>query len=155
MELERLWSASSARVAKGGDSIKGIQGIYLAPNYNDSMKRRRSLAIVDEELARRPRMRSQTGGFGPSIKYVTLFLANFYPPPSCHTLSHISDPPPIFRRLSTNPRTKAPCTNSVSIVRGGFCPGVLSEGLFMSGRFCPGGFCPSPFCQNTSVTSES
>src|SRR6218665_1134221 len=28
--------------------------------------------------------------------------------------------------------------NSVSIVRGVFCPGVLSEGLFMSGRFCPG-----------------
>src|SRR6218665_32129 len=29
---------------------------------------------------------------GPSIKYVTLFLANFYPLP-CHTSSHIPGPP--------------------------------------------------------------
>src|SRR6218665_2416395 len=29
---------------------------------------------------------------GPSIKYVTLFLANFDPSP-CHTLSHIPGPP--------------------------------------------------------------
>src|SRR6218665_217034 len=36
-------------------------------------------------------------------------------------------------------RTKAPCINSVSIVRGGFCPGGLSRGL-LSGRFCPGWF---------------
>ena len=31
---------------------------------------------------------------GPSIKYITLFLANFDPPlPPCHTLSHIPGPP--------------------------------------------------------------
>ena len=30
---------------------------------------------------------------GPSIKYVTLFLANFDTPSPCHTLSHISEPP--------------------------------------------------------------
>ena len=77
---------------------------------------------------------------GPSIKYVTLFLANFYPPPPVtlrHTsrdppesTSHISDLPPISRRPSTkNPDKSPPCTNSVSIVRGGFCPGVLSGGL--------------------------
>jgi len=42
---------------------------------------------------------------GPSIKYVTLFLANFYPLPLSHfvphsgtpeSTSHISDPPPDF-----------------------------------------------------------
>src|SRR6218665_1972447 len=30
---------------------------------------------------------------GPSIKYVTLFLANFDPPTPCHTLLHIPGPP--------------------------------------------------------------
>ena len=88
---------------------------------------------------------------GPSVKYVTLFLANFYPLP-CHTLSHIPGPPestshisdPRFLvRLVQRNRTKAPCTNSLSIVRGGFCPGVLSGGL-LSGRFCPGWFLSVP-----------
>src|SRR6218665_2062439 len=65
-------------------------------------------------------------------------LGNFDPPSPCHTLSHIPRPPkvyvthlglpftPIFCRSSTKSLTKAPCTNSLSIVRGGFCPGVLS-----------------------------
>src|SRR6218665_2573500 len=82
------------------------------------------------------------------MKYVTLFLANFDLPSPCHTLSHIPDPhkstshisdSPIFSRPSTKTRTKAPCT----IVRGGFCQGVLSGGL-LSGRFCSGWFCPFP-----------
>src|SRR6218665_3006586 len=74
---------------------------------------------------------------GPSIKYITLFLANFDPPSPCHTLSHIprppkvrhtsrTTPPPNFSRISTKTLTKAPCTNSLSIVRGGFCPEFLS-----------------------------
>src|SRR6218665_2232559 len=77
---------------------------------------------------------------GPSIKYVTLFLANFYPPSPCHTSSHIPGPlrkyvthlgPPRFLEgLVQKTRRKALCTNSVSIVRGGFCP----EG-FVSGSF--------------------
>src|SRR6218665_2037418 len=68
---------------------------------------------------------------GPSIKYVMLFLVNFYPPPLCHTLSHIPGPPPKSTSHISDPpflvgliqktRTKAPCTNSFSIVRGGFC----------------------------------
>src|SRR6218665_750687 len=55
---------------------------------------------------------------GPSIKYITLFLANFDLPSPCHTLphipgppestSHISDPPPIFSRPSTNISDKSP-----------------------------------------------
>src|SRR6218665_1225392 len=90
---------------------------------------------------------------GPSIKYVTLFLANFDPPLPCHTLSHIPGPPRKYvTHLGFPPRflvglvqkswTKVPCTNSVSIVRGGFV------------RV---GFCPFPFCHNTctSVTTES
>src|SRR6218665_299071 len=78
-----------------------------------------------------------------------LFLANFYPLP-CHTLSHIPGPlptvrhtswtpSPIFRRASKKKPRKAPCTKFDSIVRGGFCRGVLSGGR-LSGRFCPGWF---------------
>src|SRR6218665_2979955 len=79
----------------------------------------------------------------PSIKYVTLFLANFDPSPVtlCHTsrdppkVRHTSrTPPPIFSRPSTKNRTKVPCTNSVSILHGGFC---LES-------FVRGGFCPFP-----------
>src|SRR6218665_2941364 len=64
-----------------------------------------------------------------------LFLANFDPPPLCHTLSHIPGPPrknvthlgpPLLVGLVQISRTKVPYTNSISIVRGGFCPGVLS-----------------------------
>src|SRR6218665_1680782 len=88
---------------------------------------------------------------GPSIKYVTLFLANIDrvdPLPPCHTLSHITGPRKV--RHTSHPRfllglvqktlTKGPCTNSLSIVRGDFCPGVLS----LSGRFCPGCFLSVP-----------
>ena len=92
---------------------------------------------------------------GPSIKYVTLFLANFDTPSPCHTLSHIPGPPESTSHISDphrflvglvqKSRTKVPCTNSISIVRGGFCLGVLSGLVFVH----------SPFCHNTSVTTES
>src|SRR6218665_1810632 len=89
---------------------------------------------------------------GPFIKYVTLFLANFYPTP-CHTLSHIQGPPKV-RHTSRTPRffsrpsiektlTKAPCTNSPLNCSRGFCPGGLSGGL-LSGRFCAGWFLSIP-----------
>src|SRR6218665_2313733 len=104
-----------------------------------------------------------TPPMGPSIKYVTLFLANFYPPPLSHfvthpgtppeSTSHMSDPP-IFRRPSTKNPDKNPCANSVSIVRGGFVRGFC-QGIFCLEGFVRGSFCPFPFCQNTSVTSES
>src|SRR6218665_3206446 len=75
-------------------------------------------------------------------------FANFDPLP-CHTSSHISGPPkvrhtyrtPIFSMPSTKNPGKTPCTNFLSIVCGGFCPGGLSEGL-LSGRFCPRRFLP-------------
>ena len=60
-------------------------------------------------------------------------LANFDPPSLCHTLSHIprppestshiSDPPIFTRPIVQKSRTKVPGTNSISIVRGRFCPG--------------------------------
>src|SRR6218665_1854813 len=91
---------------------------------------------------------------GPSIKYVTLFLANFDPPPLSHFVTHPGTPPKV-RHTSRTPRflvglvqksrTKVPCTNSISIVRGGFCPGVLPGLVFVR----------SLFCHNTYVTTES
>ena len=62
-------------------------------------------------------------------------------PPNKNT-SHISHPP-FLVGLEQKTRTKTPCTNSLSIVPGGFCPGVLS-GCLLSGRFCPGWFLSLP-----------
>src|SRR6218665_408724 len=80
----------------------------------------------------------------PSIKYVTLFLANFYPPLSHfvthpgippESTSHISDPP-IFSRPSTTNPDKSPLYKfSLKCSRGVFGQEVLSGGL-LSGRFC-------------------
>src|SRR6218665_3726494 len=102
---------------------------------------------------------------GPSIKYVTPFLANFDPPPPVtlrHTsmqgtpksTSHISDPP-FLVGLVQKIRTKPPCTNSFSIVRKGFCPGVSVRGSFVWKVLSGVVFVRTPFCQNTSVTTES
>src|SRR6218665_348813 len=86
-------------------------------------------------------------GAGPSIKYVTLFLANFYPLPSVtlrHTsrdppkVRHTSRTPPICRRPSTKNWDKSPLVQILSqLFARNFVRGVLSEGL-LSGRFCPG-----------------
>src|SRR6218665_2057910 len=73
-------------------------------------------------------------------------------PSPCHTLSHIPGPPrkyvthlgpPIFSKPSTKNSDKSPRTNSLSIVHGAFCQGVLSGGI-LSGRFCPGWFLSIP-----------
>src|SRR6218665_931876 len=89
---------------------------------------------------------------GPSIKYVTLVLANFKPPPLvtlCHTyrdpqkyVTHLG-PPILLVDLVQKTRTKAPCTNSFSMVRGGFCKGVCQR-VFCLESFVRGGFCPFP-----------
>src|SRR6218665_2977462 len=111
----------------------------------------------------KPKKRKMREHMGPSIKYVTLFLANFYPLPLSHfvthpgtpeSTSHISDPP-IFSRPSTKTRTKAHCSNSLSIVRGSFCPGVFVRGSFVWKVLSGVVFVHSPFCQKTSVTTES
>src|SRR6218665_605864 len=84
-----------------------------------------------------------------SIKYVTLFLANFDPPPSV-TLCHTSRDPP---KVCHTSRTLYTCTKirnkshlykfylnySLRVFVRGFCQGGL-----LSGRFCPGWFCPFP-----------
>src|SRR6218665_2558268 len=94
---------------------------------------------------------------GSSIKYVTLILP-ILTPFLCHTLSYIPGPPKV-RHTSRTPRflvgivqqktlTTAPCTNSLSIVRGGFCPGGF---VFCPEGFVRGAFCLFPFCQNACV----
>ena len=101
---------------------------------------------------------------GPSIKYVTLFLANFYPLPLSHfvtnpgtppeSTSHISDPP-IFSRPSTKTPDKSPLYKFSLNCSRGFLSGGSVRGSFvwkvLSGLI----FVRSPFCQNTSVTTES
>ena len=91
---------------------------------------------------------SSTLVYGPSIKYVTLFLANFDPSVTlCHTsrdpqkyVTHLGTP--IFSRPSTKIRTKAPCTNSLNCSRG-ILSGVLL-GSLLSGSFCPEWFLSVP-----------
>src|SRR6218665_4014909 len=86
---------------------------------------------------------------GPSIKYVTLFLANFDPlPPPCHTLSHIPGAPPKVRHTSRAPQflvglvkktNKSPLYKfSLNCSQGYLSGGLLSE------RFCPGWFLSIP-----------
>ena len=94
---------------------------------------------------------------GPSIKYVTLFWPILTPPPLCHTLSHIPGPPrkyvthlgPLPRflvGLVQKSRTKIPCTNSISIVRGSFCP----VGFVWVG-FCPFPLLSQYICYNRKL----
>src|SRR6218665_3055069 len=101
---------------------------------------------------------------GPSIKYVTLFLVNFNPPPPvtlCHTsrdphksTSHISEPSDLLVGLVQTPDKRPLYKFSLNCSRG-----FLSEGFvrgsflwkFLSGVV----FVRSPICQNTSVTTES
>jgi len=103
---------------------------------------------------------------GAVHKVLHAIFGQFWPPPSPVTLCHISregrDPPestshiskpPIFIRPSTKTRTKAPCTNSLSIVRRGFCPEFFVRVSFVW-KFLSGVvFDHSPFCRNTSVTT--
>src|SRR6218665_1540633 len=86
---------------------------------------------------------------GPSIKYVTLFLTNFYPLPLSHFVTH-PGPPPRVRNTSRTPRVL------VGLVqKPGRKPSVqilsqLFTGLFVRGfvfsleGFVRGGFCPFP-----------
>src|SRR6218665_3512316 len=71
---------------------------------------------------------------GPSIKYVTLFLAIFNPPPPV-TLCHTSRDPPIFSRPSTKILDKSP---------------LYKFYLNCSRRFLSEGFCSGWFLSNPS-----
>src|SRR6218665_3522016 len=92
----------------------------------------------------------------------------FWPILSPLLLSHFvtSRDPPKVRHTSRTPsrflvgpvqksRTKAPCANSLSIVRGGFCPGGYIRGSLVWKVLSGVVFVRSPFCQNTSATTES
>src|SRR6218665_2124496 len=74
------------------------------------------------------------------IKYVTLFLANLYPLPLPHFVTHLGPPPPIFRRPSTKIPDKSPLVQILY---------QLFAGVFVRGSFV---WKPGLFCQNTSVT---
>jgi len=73
---------------------------------------------------------NQTSTWGPSIKYVTLFLANFYPPP----LSHIPGPPRKYvTHLGTNVPSNfiSPCAHWPASWAVGYC-----KKLFVSYQIC-------------------
>src|SRR6218665_1641843 len=99
---------------------------------------------------------------GPSIKYVTLFLANFYLPSPvtlCHTsrdppkVRHTSRTPRLFSRPSTTNPDKSPLYKILSqlftglFVRG-FCQGVFCLEGFVQGGFCPYSLLSEYICYN-------
>jgi len=81
--------------------------------------------------------------------------------PLCHTFSHIPGPPKVRHTFRTplrflvglvqRPRAKAPCTNSLSIVRGGFCLGVFCLEGFVRGAFCPFPLLSEYICYNRKL----
>ena len=93
--------------------------------------------------------------FGAVHKVRHAIFGQFLPAPPV-TLRHTSRPPPKVRHTSRTPRfleglvqksrTKVPCTNSISIVRGGFCPGVLS-----GFSFCPFPLLSQYICYNRKL----
>src|SRR6218665_1854895 len=100
--------------------------------------------------------------WGPSIKYVKLFSANFDPLPLLHFVTHpgtpqstsyISDPPilvGLVQKTGQKPSVRMLSqlfagVLSRGFVRGSFVWKVLSGVIFVR----------SPLCQNTSVTTES
>src|SRR6218665_2176389 len=104
---------------------------------------------------------------GLSIKYVTLFLANFYPSlPLSHFVTHPGTPPkvrhtsrtllPIFSRPSTKDSDKSPlykfsldCSREV-FVRG-FCQRVFCLEDFVRGGFCPYSLLSEYICYNRKL----
>src|SRR6218665_3750195 len=76
---------------------------------------------------------------GPSIKYVTLFLANFDPLLLSHFVTHPKTPQKYVTHLGptpsfTRPSTKNPDKSPLykfSILRWGFCPGSFARGSFV------------------------
>src|SRR6218665_3405533 len=98
---------------------------------------------------------------GPSIKYVMLFLANFYPPlPLSHIreppkLRHTSRTPQFFSRPSTKNPDKSPLYKFSLNCSRGFLSGGFVRGSFVWNVLSGVVFVHSPFCQNASVTTES
>src|SRR6218665_916745 len=97
----------------------------------------------------------QRGHKGPSIKYVTLFLANFDPPPPVthpgtpQSASHISDPPRFSVGLVQKPGEKPLYKFSLNCSRGLLSGGAFVKGSFVWHVLSGVGFFHYPFCQNT------
>src|SRR6218665_1894201 len=98
---------------------------------------------------------------GPSIKYVTLFLANFDPALLPVTLCHTSRDPQkyvihIGPQISSRPSTKNPDKSPLYRFSLNCLRRFLSGGfVFCLEGFVWGAFCPFPLCQNACVTTES
>jgi len=92
-------------------------------------------------------------------------FGQFLPPPLPVTLCHTSRDPRKYVTYLGTPRflvglvqktqIKAPCTNSLSIVRGGFIRGFFVRKSFVWKVLSSVVFIRSPFCQNTSVIIET
>src|SRR6218665_1098196 len=87
---------------------------------------------------------------GPSIKYVTLLLANFNPLPLSHFVTHpgtspkkyvthLGPSPRFFSWSSTKNPDKSPLYELSLNCSRGFC-----QRVFLSGRFCSGCFLSVP-----------
>src|SRR6218665_1243766 len=105
---------------------------------------------------------------GPSIKYVTLFLANVYPLPLSHFVTHPGTPSKVrltsripFRYLVglvQKTRTRAPCRLQLILsqlfardfVRG-FCQRVFCLEDFVRGGFCPFPLLSEYICYNRKL----
>src|SRR6218665_3959404 len=81
--------------------------------------------------------------FGPILTPSSLSHFGTHPGTTQKVRHTSRNTPPFLVGLVQKTWTKAPCTNSLSIVRWGFCPGLLSGGL-LSGRICPGWFLYNP-----------
>jgi len=105
--------------------------------------------------------------FGAVHKVRHAIFVQFWPPlPSvtfCHTsrdppkyVTHLG-PPRFLAGLVQKTRTKAPCTNSLWIVREGFCPGAFVRGSFVWKVLFGVVFIRSPFVRIhlLQVTTES
>src|SRR6218665_1025505 len=117
-----------------------------------------TMAVIGNSMMKCPVAMYQTlprslSSRGPSIKYVTLFLANFHPPPPV-TLRHTSrdppkvrhtsrTPPPIFRRPSTKIPDKSPLVQILSQFFARFFVRWFCQGVFCLEGFVRGGFCPN------------
>src|SRR6218665_3365464 len=130
---------------------KGIV-IYL----NKQIKSKNPVYLMCEGVQSASRYCNNIIDRGPSIKYVTLFLANFYPPYPCHTSSHIPGPPKVRHTsqtpfpISIRPSTKNPDKSPLVQILFQLFAGFLSGG-FVGGSFVWKVLCWMVFVRSRSV----
>src|SRR6218665_1077545 len=80
---------------------------------------------------------------GPSIKYITLFLASFYPLPLSHFVTHPGTPPESTSHISESPIFSRPSTKIPD--KSSMYKFYLNcSRRFLSGFFYPGWFLSIP-----------